>query len=108
MSKRIIKNAQLVNEGKVYSADVLINEDRIEKIDSVIDESGEEINGENLHLFPGVIDDQVHFREPGLTDKGCIKTESLAGVEVEPLHLWRCQMLFLQLFQKIYGKKKIK
>jgi len=80
MSKRIIKNAQLVNEGKVYSADVLINEGRIEKIDSVIDESGEEINGENLHLFPGVIDDQVHFREPGLTDKGCIKTESLAGV----------------------------
>ena len=80
MSKRIIKNTQLVNEGKVYSADVLINQGRIEKIDSVIDESGEEINGENLHLFPGVIDDQVHFREPGLTNKGCIKTESLAGV----------------------------
>ena len=80
MTKRIIKNAQLVNEGKVHSADVLINEGRIEKIDSVIDVSGEEIDGENLHLFPGVIDDQVHFREPGLTDKGCIKTESLAGV----------------------------
>ena len=84
MTKRIIKNAQLVNEGKVHSADVLINEGRIEKIDSVIDVSGEEIDGENLHLFPGVIDDKVHFREPGLTDKGCIKTESLAGVAGGP------------------------
>ena len=46
MTKRIIKNAQLVNEGKVHSADVLINEGRIEKIDSVIDVSGEEIDGE--------------------------------------------------------------
>ena len=49
MTKRIIKNAQLVNEGKVLSADVLINGGRIEKIDSVIDASGEEIDGENLH-----------------------------------------------------------
>ena len=54
MTKRIIKNAQLVNEGKVHSADVLINEGRIEKIDSVIDVSGEEIDGETLLIISEV------------------------------------------------------
>ncbi|GIS33088.1 MAG: hypothetical protein Ct9H90mP4_10020 [Gammaproteobacteria bacterium] len=51
MSKRIIKNAQLVNEGKVYSADVLINEGRIEKIDSVIDESGEKNKWRKIYIY---------------------------------------------------------
>lgn len=78
----LIKEAHVVNEGKVEVKDVLIKGDRIEKIDSSISisENHKEINAEGLHLFPGVIDDQVHFREPGLTHKGNIYTESRAAV----------------------------
>lgn len=79
----IIKSAQIVNEGKIFSGDVLIRNGRIEKIaDSITDiPSGcSEINAEGLHLLPGCIDDQVHFREPGLTHKGTIYTESRAAV----------------------------
>ena len=77
--KRIIKNTTVVNEGTQQTADVLIVNDRIERIDSTIDESGEEIDGEGKVLIPGVIDDQVHFREPGLTHKAEIYTESRAA-----------------------------
>ena len=80
--KTIIKNAFVVNEGKISSQDVLINNGRIQKIDSNIQVEGnyKEINAEGLHLLPGIIDDQVHFREPGLTHKGEIYTESRAAV----------------------------
>ena len=80
--KTIIKNAFVVNEGKISSQDVLINNGRIQKIDSNIQIEGnyKEINAEGLHLLPGIIDDQVHFREPGLTHKGEIYTESRAAV----------------------------
>ncbi|MEO9872366.1 dihydroorotase [Ekhidna sp.] len=78
----LIKNVAIVNEGKIAHGDVLIKNDRIEKIGSqlTLSENHQLIDGEGLHLFPGVIDDQVHFREPGLTHKGNIFTESRAAV----------------------------
>jgi dihydroorotase len=82
MQKYLFKNIQVVNEGKIKSLDILTNCERIERIDSSIDAKGNvvEIDGEGKHLFPGVIDDQVHFREPGLTHKANIYTESKAAV----------------------------
>ncbi|KIC92498.1 dihydroorotase [Flavihumibacter sp. ZG627] len=82
MQKYLIKNTQIVNEGVVYSGDVLISGGRIEKIGAQLSSPGviTEINGENQFLLPGVIDDQVHFREPGLTHKATIYTEAKAAV----------------------------
>ncbi|MFM1774922.1 MAG: hypothetical protein RJA53_532 [Bacteroidota bacterium] len=81
--KYLIKNIAVVNEGKTFYSDVLINNQRIEKIASSINLPAnadvKEINGENLHLLPGCIDDQVHFREPGLTHKATIASESKAA-----------------------------
>ena len=82
MQKYLFKNIITVNEGKIEYTDVLVKDERIEKISGSITEKGKvtEISGENRHLFPGVIDDQVHFREPGLTHKGNIESESKAAV----------------------------
>ena len=82
MQKYLFKNIQVVNEGSIKNADVLINGDRIEKIAAKVEPKGNvtEINGEGKHLLPGAIDDQVHFREPGLTHKATIFTESKAAV----------------------------
>ena len=82
MNSCLIKNTQIVNEGKTIQGDVLIKNGRIEKIASQIDTKGAitEINGENHFLLPGVIDDQVHFREPGLTHKANIYSEAKAAV----------------------------
>ena len=82
MQKYLFKNIQVVNEGKIQVADVLINDERIERIDASIDSKARltEINGEGKYLFPGAIDDQVHFREPGLTHKASIASESAAAV----------------------------
>ena len=82
MSKILIKNVQIVNEGKITVSDVLIDDQRISKIGQGIDNkyNAREINGENKYLLPGVIDDQVHFREPGLTHKANIHSESMAAV----------------------------
>ena len=81
MRSFVLKNAQIVNEGKIISSDVLIENGKIARIDGLIDHtSAKEISCDGLHLFPGVIDDQVHFREPGLTHKGEIYTEAKAGV----------------------------
>ncbi|MBL7695974.1 MAG: dihydroorotase [Ferruginibacter sp.] len=82
MQKYLFKNIQVVNEGKIQSLDLLTNDGRIEKIAPAIDIPSRvtEINGEGKYLFPGVIDDQVHFREPGLTHKASIYTESRAAV----------------------------
>jgi dihydroorotase len=78
----LIKNAIVINEGKSISHDILIKNGRIERIDHNIslDYKCEEINAEGLWLVPGVIDDQVHFREPGLTHKANIESESRAAV----------------------------
>ena len=80
--KTLIKNAQIVNEGKIFKSDVLIENDLIAKISSTISEENADtiINAEGKFLIPGVIDDQVHFREPGLTHKGDIESESKAAI----------------------------
>ena len=80
--KIVIKNANIVNEDEIFQSDILIENGRIEKIDRDIDvkSASIEINAENKFLIPGVIDDQVHFREPGLTHKGEIYTEAKAAV----------------------------
>lgn len=82
MSKTIIRNATVVNEGEKFVSDLLVAGGRIEKIAPSInsDSAYREINADGLFLFPGVIDDQVHFRDPGLTHKADIRTESLAAV----------------------------
>lgn len=81
MASILIKQASLVNEGSIVVADVLIKKGRIEKIAPYIDTlADQEINAEGQYLFPGCIDDQVHFREPGLTHKGDLYTESRAAV----------------------------
>lgn len=82
MNKLLIKNAQLVNEGEIRDADVLIKGDRIEKIGSGLaaEDGTELLDAGGKLLLPGMIDDQVHFREPGLTNKGDLATESAAAV----------------------------
>jgi len=82
MRNYIIKNAIIVNEGKKMNGDVLIKDGRIDKIaTSLVTPNGvSEINAEGMYLIPGAIDDQVHFREPGLTHKANIYTESKAAV----------------------------
>ena len=77
----ILKNGTLVNEGSIYESDVAIKGDRIEKISSSIDaEAKKIIDLDGKYILPGLIDDQVHFREPGLTHKGNIQSESRAGL----------------------------
>ena len=79
----LIKNIHVVNEGTISTNDVLIKNGRIEKIGpriNVADLKAIEINGEGKYLLPGAIDDQVHFREPGLTHKATIYTEAKAAV----------------------------
>jgi dihydroorotase len=80
--KYLIKNIGIVNEGRITTSDVLIADERIEKIAPNITTAFgvEEVNGEGKFLLPGAIDDQVHFREPGLTHKATIYTESKAAV----------------------------
>jgi len=80
MKQLTIKNCTLVNEGSLLERDVLIKNGRIEKIEASIDEEGDFIDAKGLYLLPGFIDDQVHFREPGLTERGNIQTESIAAV----------------------------
>ena len=81
--KTLIKNTQVVNEGKIFKASVLIENDTISAIlteNENVSDADKIIDAEGLYLLPGVIDDQVHFREPGLTHKADIYTESRAAV----------------------------
>lgn len=82
MSKLLIKNARLVNEGEIREGDLLVAGDRIEKLAAGIaaPPGAEVIEAAGRYLLPGMIDDQVHFREPGLTYKGDLATESAAAV----------------------------
>ncbi len=81
MSSTIIKNARMVNEGKVFQGDLLIEGERISRIGSSLSSAtARVIDIEGNYLLPGIIDDQVHFREPGLTHKGDIFSESRAAV----------------------------
>ncbi len=79
----LIKNAKIVNEGKIFEGDLLIENDLIVKIAENINPKSSDyqiIDAEGSYLIPGAIDDQVHFREPGLTHKGDIESESKAAV----------------------------
>ena len=82
MKKTLIKNAFVVNEGETKQMDVLIKAGKIAQIKETIaaDDQTELVEAEGKYLLPGLIDDQVHFREPGLTHKACIRTESRAAV----------------------------
>ncbi|MEZ9072257.1 dihydroorotase [Vibrio splendidus] len=82
MSATLIKNARLVNEGIITESDLLIVNQRIERIANNIEPKSDDeiIDAQGCYLLPGMIDDQVHFREPGLTHKGSIATESRAAV----------------------------
>ena len=82
MHKILLKNATIVNEGRQFEADVLIENELITKIDSSIaaENISKVVDLNGNWLFPGIIDDQVHFREPGLTHKGNIASESKAAI----------------------------
>src|SRR5690554_377060 len=83
MKSVLIKNAKIVNEGQIIKGDVLIEGDRIAEISSTISMKSADtkiIDADECYLLPGMIDDQVHFREPGLTHKATIETESKAAV----------------------------
>jgi dihydroorotase len=82
MRNYLIRNVHIVNEGRISIGDLLVKNGRIEKIGTNLQPAFAvtEINGEGKHLLPGVIDDQVHFREPGLTHKATIYTEAKAAV----------------------------
>lgn len=83
VKRTLLKNAKIVNEGQVFEGDILIEGDYIKEVaDSISAKSSQDviIDVEGSYVFPGVIDDQVHFREPGLTHKATIETESRAAV----------------------------
>ncbi|MEJ2603621.1 MAG: dihydroorotase [Gammaproteobacteria bacterium] len=82
MDRLLITNARIVNEGEIRDGDVLIAGERIERIAAGIEAEAdtEVLDAEGRYLIPGMIDDQVHFREPGLTEKGDMATESVAAV----------------------------
>jgi dihydroorotase len=69
-----------VNEGQIIEQDLIIKNGRFEKIANEVEAEGEVVDAAGLFLFPGIIDDQCHFREPGLTERGSIKTESLSAI----------------------------
>ena len=79
----LIKNAKIVNEGKIFEGDIFIEDEYIKEISNSISVKSADqfvIDVEGNYVFPGVIDDQVHFREPGLTHKATIATESMAAI----------------------------
>ncbi len=81
MATLLIKDAQIVNRGAIAGGDVLIRNGRLEKVGGIIDAAADrELAAAGRHLFPGIIDDQVHFREPGLTHKAELYTEARAAV----------------------------
>lgn len=81
MNKILIKNGKVVNEGIIKELDILVENDLIVKIgESITDESAKIIDASGKYIIPGIIDDQVHFREPGLTHKANIYTEAKAAV----------------------------
>ncbi|MCP3931029.1 MAG: dihydroorotase [Bacteroidetes bacterium] len=81
MNSILLKNAFIVNEGRIQNGDILIKNGRIDRIAPIIDSLAQkEIDAEGKYIIPGIIDDQVHFREPGLTHKAEIYTEAKAAV----------------------------
>src|SRR5690554_7603328 len=100
MKAVLIKNANIVNEGKIVSGDVLVQDGRIAKVADNISARVADtkvIDADGSYLLPGMIDDQVHFREPGLTHKATIESESKAAVAGGLLPLSKCQTPFHKL-----------
>ena len=86
MSSILIKNANIVNEGSIFQGDVLIENDIIAEVSNSISAKSSDtkiIDADGQYLMPGMIDDQVHFRQPGLTHKADIETESKAAVFIK-------------------------
>ena len=81
MKSILIKNVQIVNRGVITPGDIYIRNGRLEQVGGIIDKAAStELDGAGLHALPGIIDDQVHFREPGLTHKADLYTEPRAAV----------------------------
>ena len=82
MSKTLLVNATLVNEGRIFESDILLDGDRIASIDTGLSagSADEVIDVQGCHVLPGLIDDQVHLREPGLMHKATISSESRAAI----------------------------
>ena len=81
MKSILIKNVQIVNRGTISSGDIFIRNGRLEQVGGTIDRKANiELGGSGLHALPGIIDDQVHFREPGLMHKADLYTEPRAAV----------------------------
>lgn len=80
MKKLLLTNARVVNEGEILETDILISGDRIDRLGSAQSANAELVDLEGRYVLPGVIDDQVHCREPGMTHKASIATESLAAI----------------------------
>ncbi|MBK8566117.1 MAG: dihydroorotase [Saprospiraceae bacterium] len=81
MKSILVKNVQIINRGSITAGDMLIRKGRLERIGGIIDLKADvELDGTGLHAIPGIIDDQVHFREPGLTHKADLYTEPRAAV----------------------------
>ena len=80
MPSLLFREAEVVSDGRRQVADVLVRDGRIEEVGSVAGGADREVDARGKLLLPGLIDDQVHFREPGLTHKGEIATESRAAV----------------------------
>ncbi|MDH3651089.1 MAG: hypothetical protein OEQ53_15485 [Saprospiraceae bacterium] len=81
MESILIKNGTLINEGRKIEGDLLVKNGRIEAIGGIIDHNtSREIDATGRIVMPGIIDDQVHFREPGLTHKATIASESRAAL----------------------------
>ena len=81
MGQYLIKNARLVNEGKIQNVDILIKDERIEQIGTgITSDKAQIVDIAGAFVLPGIIDDQVHFREPGLTHKGDLASESRAAI----------------------------
>ena len=81
MASILIRNGKIVNRGLIFSSDILIKDGKIEKIDAILNTHADiEIDADGKYILPGIIDDQVHFREPGLTHKASIFSEARAGI----------------------------
>src|SRR5690625_4881047 len=80
MTKTAIRNAKVVNEGQIWEGDILIGDDRIIRLGSFDVDPELDIDIKRDFILPGVVDDQVHFREPGMTHKASISSESKAAV----------------------------
>lgn len=78
--RRMLVNGRIVNEGRIVEADVLIDGDRIARIGGAVPADAEVIELDGRYVLPGLIDDQVHFREPGAPEKGTIESESRAAI----------------------------